>query len=566
MPPLPKLRVSALAGLAEQLKFSPPETARKHVERAEALWERIEPEVTYPEDWLVFQITGYRPEVREPALVVGGALRADLGALVERLCTPARYKLEDFGPPQWLSRAELCRRWGVSAKTLERSRREGLIGRRVTGPDRRGRLVFSLAMVEAFEAARGEKLGRARAFTRIEADVEGEMVRRAAAYRRRLGLTLSAAAKRLASRFGRSHEAVRQLLARHEREAREPVFGGRGPLTARDGKMIARALRWGIEAAEIGKRLDKSVPTVLRAGGAALVEMLRAIPHRPSSDELAAALKPGVLKLEPCATGLGAPGAEVLAEHVAAAVATGWPDAGEERARAMGYWFLRQRAHESVQRLNERSPAATGLDAVVTDLRWAARLKAELIRSEQLLLLNTIESSVGRPLLELPAAAGARVLRMCLDALGAAVERFDPSKGGRLAAPAGLELSRVVARWIAVEGAAVVSPAVRVPTRAMTLIVEQPARLADWTRSVSPWQSWCEPPPGVRRGLVAGAVTTDARALLGARFGWNGGPPTTMTQLATRLGVTPSAAARRENAARRAALRAALREGSDGVR
>ena len=566
MPPLPKLRVSALAGLAEQLKFSPPETARKHVERAEALWGRIEPEVTYPEDWLVFQITGYRPEAREPALVVGGALRADLGALVERLCTPARYKLEEFGAPEWLSRAELCKRWGVSAKTLERSRREGLIGRRVTGPDRRGRLVFSRAMVEAFEAARGEKLGKARAFTRIEADVEGEMVRRAAAYRRRIGLTLSAAAKRLASRFGRSHEAVRQLLARHEREAREPVFSGRGPLTARDGKMIARALRWGVEAAEIGKRLDKSVPTVLRAGGAAVVEMMRAIPHRPPSEELAAALKPGVLKLGPCTTGLGAPGAELVAEHVAVAMAAGWPDAGEERARAMGYWFLRQRAHEGARRLKERSPGAAGLDAVMTDLRWAARLKTELIRSEQLLLLNTIESGVGKPLLELPPAAGARLLMACLEALGAAVERFDPSKGGRLAAPSGLELSRVVARWMAGEGAAVMSPVVRVPARATTLIVEPPVRLADWTRSVSPWQAWCEPPPGVRRGLEGGSVTADARALLDARFGWNGGPPMTLTQLATRLGVTASAAARRENAARRAALRAAMKEGSDGAR
>lgn len=554
MPPLPKLRVSALAGLAEQLKFSPPETARKHVERAEALWGRIEPEVTYPEDWLVFQITGYRPEVREPALVVGGALRADLGALVERLCTPARYKLEEFGAPQWLSRAELCARWGVSAKTLERSRREGLIGRRVTGPDRRGRLVFSREVVEAFEATRAERLGKAKAFSRIEPQVEEEMVRRAAQYRRRLGLSLNAAAARLAERYGRSHEAVRQLLARSEAESGGAVFGRRGSLTARDGELIARALNAGVEAAVIAKRMDRSAATVLRAGSAALSAKLAgllAVSVTEPSEELAALLKPEVLKLGPCVAGLGAPGARVVAEHVAAAVAMGWPDAGEERARALGYWFLRRRAAARLAALEGKSPGGGKLDEVVTDLRWAARLKAELVRSEQLLTLSTIESVTGKPLLEMPAAAGAELLGVCLAALAAAVDRFDPGRGGRLAAPAGMEVNKAVVKWMASRAEAVAPP--RGAGRAMVLSAERPVELADWTRSVCAWQRWCEPPAAVRRGL--GSVDERARALLEARMGWGGGPPRTLAQLARERGVTAVSVSRKEHAARRAAAR-----------
>ncbi|MBL8759427.1 MAG: RNA polymerase subunit sigma-70, partial [Phycisphaerae bacterium] len=67
MPPLPRLRVSVLADLAEQLKFTPRDAARKQLEHAEDLLHAVDAESTYPEDWLVARITGYRPDLREPA-------------------------------------------------------------------------------------------------------------------------------------------------------------------------------------------------------------------------------------------------------------------------------------------------------------------------------------------------------------------------------------------------------------------------------------------------------------------------------------------------------------------
>ncbi len=89
MPPLPRLRVSALGELAKQLRFAPREALLRDIERAEALAGEIDPERTYPEDWIVFRITGYRARIDEPAQVVGAALLGDLSALLRRFAGAA---------------------------------------------------------------------------------------------------------------------------------------------------------------------------------------------------------------------------------------------------------------------------------------------------------------------------------------------------------------------------------------------------------------------------------------------------------------------------------------------
>ena len=132
-------------------------------------------------------------------------------------------------------------RWGVSRKTLERWRREGLIARRVTGENGKPRLVFAAGVVERFEKGRGGKMGAG--YTRIDERVEARMLRRAAVYAR-MGCSLNQAARRIAERYGRAHETVRQLLKRSE--GRGGVeFAERGPPSERERELIARRTGWG---------------------------------------------------------------------------------------------------------------------------------------------------------------------------------------------------------------------------------------------------------------------------------------------------------------------------------
>src|SRR5690606_32587813 len=111
MPPLPRLRLEALAELDRQLRYQPAEAARRQLLAAEALVRELTADDVddrvFPEDWVIARITGYRPELDTPALIVGRALVADLVALVERLSVAAGVTVESLlGPTTHHSNGE----------------------------------------------------------------------------------------------------------------------------------------------------------------------------------------------------------------------------------------------------------------------------------------------------------------------------------------------------------------------------------------------------------------------------------------------------------------------------
>src|ERR1043165_3443217 len=141
MPAFTKLRISALDDLARQLRFAPAETLRRQLERTRTLAAEIDPAIAYPEDWIVFRITGYRPEIAEPAAFPGGALLADVSGLVERLSAAAKVSQSELDAARHLGLDALCARWRVSRKTVERWRRMGLVALRVRGARGKPRLL-----------------------------------------------------------------------------------------------------------------------------------------------------------------------------------------------------------------------------------------------------------------------------------------------------------------------------------------------------------------------------------------------------------------------------------------
>ncbi len=542
MPPLPKLRVAALADLARQLRFAPRDTVRKQVERAEALAAEIDPDINYPEDWIVFRITGYRADIKDPATVVGAALAADLSALIERLSGSAAFRWSELPDGRFLDAAALATRWNVSRRTLDRFRRRGtgLVARRVMGPRARPILAFPLEAVERFERLHPGDVRNASGFSRIAPDLESRILRRAAVYRRRAGLSLNQAAARLARRFGRAHETMRQLLRRHEADA--PIFAEPPALTARGRRAVYRAYRLAIEPGEIAAHFGRS----------------RASIHRVINDERAAHLRPfarpgpvpresGALAPSPVLTGLGEPGpADVLA-LVETARSLGAPLGVPERAQAAALRFLVRRAGVAIARLPAHGTPALLLDEIETDLRWAARLKAELVRAHLPLIIRTLETVLARRPEEMRGALLAPLLADCLAAVGDAVDAFDPRGAGRLAAPAGLAVTRIASRFARAHAAELkTGPGGRATPR-----LRAGTPIPDFTRAVAPWQTFLEPDARIRAALPS--LDAADRDFLVARFGWSA-PPRTIERLAAELGLTPIKAAIRERTAIRAAL------------
>src|SRR5262245_59311385 len=93
-------RHPALKQLKEQqARFAPRERRLEQVDRAERLLGEVEPEKRYPYEYLVFRITGYRPE-RLPDLVLEGPdVWHDLRLFVEDLSATVGQKAEQAHEP-----------------------------------------------------------------------------------------------------------------------------------------------------------------------------------------------------------------------------------------------------------------------------------------------------------------------------------------------------------------------------------------------------------------------------------------------------------------------------------
>ncbi len=113
----------------QQARFAPKERRLEQIDRAEKLLAEIDVEKRYPYEYLVFRITGFRPE-GAPALILDGTdVRHDLRLFVENLSETVSQKAE-LAPEPVLTVEAVGKRFNVSTRTVTRWRRQGLVARR----------------------------------------------------------------------------------------------------------------------------------------------------------------------------------------------------------------------------------------------------------------------------------------------------------------------------------------------------------------------------------------------------------------------------------------------------
>lgn len=520
-----------LAALEEELRFSPREARRRAIARAEALCRTLDDDTEYPASWVIASVTGFRPAKDAAGVAQGAALRRGMAAFVERQSALAEMTAEDV--PGGIGLLALLTRWKVSRATLGRLRALGLPALRV-GPGS-GRVVFAPPTIEWFEHTHAARLGRAGEFARLTPEELARLRRRAARYAKCLKWPMTRVVKRLAQRTGRSAEGVRQALLR---KGAEPVFDRTPHLDVRKRRVLVRAWRLGVDLGVMARKVSRSRGAVRRAINVERAARLRGLvasgvlaahvgPTFTMKDAAEVILAPGAVR-----EGLGLPGAMALAEVLAEARSGKPPIPAVEKHRAVAFHFLTWRAASAVETLHAMNPKASVLDRIETDLRWAARLRAELARGQWAVIVRALEGRLGRRCEDLPARALGEMLLEAVLAAAGAVDAFDPFRGGRLAGPVGLAVDRVGAAW-SKEGR---MPKVGAAGRA-ALVLGENARLAEWTHRMSAWQRWLEPPAGVREAAMAGKPTARDAALLRARFGW-GERPCTHAELLERFEMT----------------------------
>ncbi len=561
------LTSSVLTALAEQLRFAPKAAARRHIERAEHLATIIEPDSLYPEDFIAQQITGFRPEIDTPALLPGTVVLADLGPLVERLCTAAAYEAHDLMSPEWQSIEQVCAQLNLSRRTLERMRRAGLLSRRVKRAGGRGHgswaVVFHGAAVKRFVGANAERIAAATKQKRLS-DAERTAAKESLRAAIGAGASRTSAARAVAAVTGHSVPTLVRATARDKQEQTGPKDRALRCATA------WRAMHVGIRAAEIAKAWNCNAASVQRDADLHVMQSLLACGL--ATPEAAANARAGGVALAAAGklpAAFGEPADATVAEMVTTAMALGWPDPKAERVLATAAWHCVAAAAATLAKISVLHPGTTQLDAVLTGLLTASRLRAELVRSQRRLLLETVKAVTGSELTEHDAKRAAMLADAAFAATAEAARRFDPFKGGRLAAPAGLAMNRALIKlWDRIindaarpngEIGRVAGSSAARPIRATAIepVAMQPPRLRDWSREIDAWQFLAE--PNWRAIDGAAALKPAWRTLLAQRFGWSrygAGLPMSLAELAADRSVVPAQIVRTQRAAMREIVRA----------
>jgi RNA polymerase primary sigma factor/RNA polymerase sigma factor len=247
----------------QQIRFAPRAKKLQQVEAAERLISEINPQKTYPYEYVCFRITGYRPEDGTLSKIQGADLLHDLRLFVEDVSDSADMTADNIGE-QVLTVEELAKQFNVSTKTISRWRELGLVSRRLVF-DGRKRVGFLRSSVDRFVKNNHERVARGARFSQLTDEQRRDIIDRA----RRLasaGGGQSEIARRLAKRSGRSVETIRSTIRQFDQQHPElAVFPDmNGPLTESQKTRIYQAFKRGMSVDKLIKQFGRTKTTIYR--------------------------------------------------------------------------------------------------------------------------------------------------------------------------------------------------------------------------------------------------------------------------------------------------------------
>ncbi|MCH8965671.1 MAG: hypothetical protein IIB58_11960, partial [Planctomycetes bacterium] len=265
---MPKYKNADIAELAHQLTLSPRRLRLSQIAGAERVLELVDPEKSYPYDFVCFHLTGYRPhKPSQKAAINGDMLIEQLVRLIEHLSQSAAIPLTAIDVP-FQTQAELSRRLSVSMKTISRWRQRGLSGLRVLDRDKVYRLIFTERALQRFVAHNRELVLRGGAFRQLTADERDKIIERARELVADCRLKFQDVARSISEETGRAVETIRYTLRRHDTNSPEAaLFDSNGrPKVPDCYNVIYTALAQGADTTRIAKQHGLSRAKVERIG------------------------------------------------------------------------------------------------------------------------------------------------------------------------------------------------------------------------------------------------------------------------------------------------------------
>ncbi|CAN5428033.1 sigma-70 family RNA polymerase sigma factor [soil metagenome] len=261
-----EFRIEALQELTDQqVRFAPPAQRLAQLARAEKLLTEIEPERSYPYQYICYRVTEFRPDSHHDLLIAGGDLEHDLYLLIESLARSApAVTIEEVEEPV-LTLEEMSKQLNVSTKTISRWKSRGLVGRSIMRNGRR-QMGFLKSVVDRFMAANEQRVQKSGRFSQLSDTEREDILRRAKRLSRVNQGTLTEVARRIAKRRGRSPETIRYTIRNFDRMHPEQALfpDVTGVLDMHSKENLYSSYRRGISVQTLAKQFNLTASSVYR--------------------------------------------------------------------------------------------------------------------------------------------------------------------------------------------------------------------------------------------------------------------------------------------------------------
>ena len=442
------------------------------MEAAESLLHDLQPDASYPHDFVVYRITSYRADTSAESreLLVGRALIADVVTFIQRISERLELTVETTARDA-IRPEDLAAELNVSTRSLLRWRRRGLVFHYVMRPNEtaagresRGHRRHLVCFRDAFESFRErepELVNGASTFSRADHAEQQKLADAVAQLRADESIGLTDAVRRVAQTSNRSIATVRGAVRAIEQsvpdaapEGMTPASGPRSQRAAArtSGIAMLRGFERGLGATRLGRRCGRSAASIRRRLRTARLERMagpRGKWQESWADVELRAWYAGRTEMHHFAI-LNAKAARTLIREPWPMDAAAWivntssttsatgerrdsvpgidsPDVEAARTRIAAFRVLMARAADRLSNVRG-SPAEPTLDRLETDLRWAYMLARTLVRTHIRVLLRPLEAVLGRTLSELDQTAAAPLL-IAACAVGAEeILSFDPGR------------------------------------------------------------------------------------------------------------------------------------------
>lgn len=447
-----KYRIDSIADLARQLRYTPAAKLQTQLAAAENLLHELSPTRAYPLDFVVYRVTGYHPRTVPPGLLTGVALQHDLGLFIEQLSEGLDLRVRDLTEPV-LSIDDVCERFNVTSKTIQRWRRRGLPARRFVFTDEKRRVGFLLSSVERFFSGHGEQVARGMNFSQVSDDERRQIIRRAHRLAVYCRCCVNEIARRIARRMNRSPLTVLHTIRKHDEDHPESAIFAQAPeaITEQDRGRIIKAYRRGVPIQSLANRFCRPRGAVYRV----IVEERLArlarrklkfvddpLYHQDDAESVVNAIATQDELVAPAPNPQEHRVPQGLPPYLAELYRTPLLTPAKERALFLKFNYHKYQFIQARRRLEPQFAQARELDELEGLLARAVTVKNEIVRANLRLVVSIARKHVrpGLTLMELISEGNLILMR--------AVESFDTHKGYRLSTYATLALMKGFARLV----------------------------------------------------------------------------------------------------------------------